>query len=169
MNVSSVEVFSWTFLAGLVPLTVSFLSGSAIVAFLAFQNQLKLQRIKWLQELYEAFYNSEQHKRVRQQIDFEDVDHLFSLLEKSDKNPQSLNQEERAELDRFTDYLNFFEWIAFLEKKKQFSFDDLDILFKYYLVRLLQVDKSQRFRKYIKDNGYEGLHSLLNHYSAVNG
>lgn len=152
---------------GIGPIVVSFLSGSALVGFLAFRNQLRLQKIKWLQELYADFYSSDRYKQVRQRIDFEDIDSLIFLLQKSDNDPKSLTQEERTEVDQLTDYLNFFEWIAFLEKKKQFSFEDLDDLFKYYLVRLLQVDKGQHLRKYIKENGYEQLHRLLNHYSFV--
>lgn len=155
------------FFDGTGTIVLSFLSGSAVVGFLGFRNQLRLQKIRWLQELYSDFYSSDHYRQVRQRIDFADIDDLVLLLDKSDSDPKSLSQTERAQVDQFTDYLNFFEWIAFLEKKGQFSLEDVNDLFKYYLVRLLQVDKGQRLRKYIKEHGYEQFHKLLNHYSFV--
>src|SRR5262245_43176578 len=150
-----------------------FLSGIGIfflliTAWVAYKNYVyntQLERLKWLQQLFESFYNSDRYKSVRQQIDFDDVKGLLTLLQRSDSEPGGLRREERVQVDELTDYLNFFEWIAFLETKEQLTFEDVDAMFNYYLKRLLQVDQDQQLRRYIRDNGFERLHRLLNHYS----
>jgi hypothetical protein len=143
------------------------LSGTAISAFVSFRYQTKLDRLKWLQQLYDTFYNSERYKSIRQEIDFAGGAKLFPLLRRSDSEPGALGSEERNEVDRFTDYLNFFEWLAHLEDEKQLEFKDLDAMFNYYLIRLLQIDQDQQIRHYMKRHGYEKLHQLLNRYSRV--
>jgi hypothetical protein len=152
-----------------------FLSGIGIffllvTAWVAYKNYIyhtQLERLKWLQQLFESFYNSNRYKTVRQQIDFDDMKGLRALLRRSDAEPAELRREEREQVDLFTDYLNFFEWIAFLESKEQLAFEDVDAMFNYYLKRLLQVDDDQQLRRYIRDQGFERLHRLLNRYSPM--
>jgi hypothetical protein len=152
-----------------------FLSGIGIffllvTAWVAYKNYIyhtQLERLKWLQQLFESFYNSDRYKTVRQQIDFDDMKGLLSLLRRSDSEPAELRREERVQVDLFTDYLNFFEWIAFLESKEQLAFEDVDAMFNYYLKRLLQVDEDQQLRRYIRDKGFERLHRLLNRYTSL--
>jgi hypothetical protein len=120
-----------------------FLSGIGILfllitAWVAYKNYIyhtQLDRLKCLQRLFESFYSSDRYKFVRQQIDFDDVKGLLSLLRRSDSEPAELRPEERAQVDLFTDYLNFFEWIAFLESKEELAFEDVDAMFNYYLKR----------------------------------
>lgn len=95
--------------------------------------------------MYEKFYEREQLKNVRERLDCES------------------NHEQVSELvlkgqADFTDYLNFFEFVAFLEYSKQLEREEIEDLFGYYLGCLKQHD---RVRKYIKENGYERLDKLL--------
>ncbi len=139
-----------------------------ITAWVAYKNYIyhtQLERLKWLQQLFESFYSSDRYKSVRQQIDFDDFAGLLALLRRSDSEPRELRREERIQVDLLTDYLNFFEWIAYLESKEQLTFEDVDAMFNYYLKRLLQVDPDRQLRRYIRDNGFERLHRLLNRYS----
>lgn len=143
------------------------IAGTAIMAAIRYRHQSSLERMKWLQQLYDNFYNSERYKQVRQLIDFDDLEALIQLLRKSDAAPRELRAEDRDRVDQLTDYLNFFEWIGYLEKERQLTIKNIDTMFKYYLVRSMQVDGHQALRKYIKDHGYEELHRLLNHYSKI--
>jgi len=141
-----------------------------ITAWVAYKNYVyhtQLDRLKWLQQLFESFYAVDRYKSIRQQIDYDGLKRLMPLLLRSEHDPESLRSEERTEVDMFTDYLNFFEWIAFLESKEQLDFEDVDAMFNYYLKRLLQVDHDEQLRKYIRDQGFEELDRLLNHYSRV--
>ena len=60
----------------------------------------------------------------------------------------------------FTDYLNFFEFIAFLKTSKQLTDSEIESLFGYYLDCL---NRHDRLKQYIAnaENGYEGLTNLL--------
>ena len=61
---------------------------------------------------------------------------------------------------KFTDYLNFFEFIVFLKTSKQLKNSEIEVLFGYYFDCL---NRHQRVKQYIADpeNGYEGLAEML--------
>jgi hypothetical protein len=61
---------------------------------------------------------------------------------------------------QFTDYLNFFEFIAFLKTTKQLGDSEVEDLFGYYLNCL---NRHADVRKYILnlENGYEGIAKLI--------
>ncbi len=133
-----------------------------------YYRQTKLEKLKWIQQLYEKFYNTDQYRLIRQKIDFDNLDDLLPLLQKDETESRNFTLEQCNQLDQFTDYLNFFEWIAFSEKKGQLSYNDLDVMFNYYLARIVIIDKRHQGQigKYMKDNGYEQLFRLLSdHYS----
>jgi hypothetical protein len=150
-----------------------FLSGLGTIVLAAlglwarrnYRRQVNLEQMRWLQQLYDSFYNSERYKEVRQVIDFDELGQTLELLRRGDADPHQLSLPERAKLDQFTDYLNFFEWLAYLEEEKQLTFPQLDTMFGYYLARLAQVDRNHQLRQYIRDKGYEQLHRLLDRYA----
>jgi hypothetical protein len=141
------------------------LAALALWARQNYRRQVSLEQMRWLQQLYDSFYNSDRYKEVRQAIDFDELGQTMELVRRGDADPHQLTLPERAQLDQFTDYLNFFEWLAYLEKEKQLTFRQLDTMFGYYLTRLLQVDRNRPLRRYIQENGYEQLHVLLDRYS----
>jgi hypothetical protein len=131
----------------------------------SYRRQVNLEQMRWLQQLYDSFYNSDRYKEMRQAIDFDELEQTIELLRRADAEPHQLSLPERARVDQFTDYLNFFEWLAYLEEQKQLTFQQLDTMFGYYLTRLLQVDRSRQLRQYIQEKGYEQLQELLDRYS----
>jgi hypothetical protein len=87
-----------------------------------------------------------------------------------DDNPPDAPQVEelvRNEDPDLTDYLNFFEFMAYLEARGQLSRRDVVALFDYYL-RLLS--KHKDVRRYVLDdrNGYGYLKKLLPRFPPVN-
>lgn len=140
------------------------LAGLGLWARQNYRRQVNLEQMKWLQQLYDSFYNSDRYKEVRQMVDFDELGHTMELLRRSETDPHHLSLPERAQLDQFTDYLNFFEWLAYLEKEGQLTFSQLDTMFRYYLTRLLEIDKNRELRKYIQEEGYEQLSRLLGRY-----
>jgi len=147
--------------------------GGLIAAGLAYRNyhrQTQLERLKWLQQLYESFYCGERYKKIRQLVDFDDLNELLTLLQQGDDESRNLTNDQPDSVDRFTDYLNFFEWIAILEDRGQLAFRDLDDMFNYYISRLIAVDKrhGEQISNYIRDNGYGKFHRLLvTHYGVA--
>jgi len=141
------------------------LAGLAVWARQSYRRQVNVEQMRWLQQLYDGFYNSDHYKSIRRMIDFDELDQTLDLLRRGDADPHQLSLPERAQVDELTDYLNFFEWLAFLEEEKQLTFTQLDTMFGYYLARLLQVDKNRQLRKYIQEKGYEQLNGLLDRYA----
>ena len=62
------------------------------------------------------------------------------------------------EPSEFTDYLNFFEFVAVLEKSGQLKSNEIEDLFHYYLDCL---EKSPKIREYLAAKGYEHLGEFL--------
>jgi hypothetical protein len=106
----------------------------------------RLRRAEWLGSLYDKFYERSELKAVREVMDCEGgqsaaIDKLVS--------------EEPPE---FSDYLNFFEFVAVLRKSRQLTQGEIEDLFHYYLDCL---ENCRAVRAYIAKKGYEQLDRLL--------
>lgn len=120
---------------------------AAIFALCVYRSNSRLERARWASTLYERFYEKNDLKDIRNALDCPpDSDSISELVLREDS--------------KFTDYLNFFEFIAFLKHSRQLRDSEVDDLFGYYLACLRRHD---RVRSYIKDpgNGYEGLARLF--------
>lgn len=89
-------------------------------------------------QLVQKFYERPELKDIREILDCEaghsaDIDNL-------------INTEPR----NFTDYLNFFEFVAVLQKSRQLTKDEIEDLFCYYLDCL---EHCVAVRKYIAAKG----------------
>lgn len=113
-----------------------------------YYRKVALERATWLSSLYSKFYEAPDLKRIRKILD--------------DNPPGAPQVEEltRNEDPDLTDYLNFFEFMAYLEVRGQLGRRDVAALFDYYL-RLLS--KHKDVRRYVSDdrNGYGYLKKLL--------
>lgn len=111
-----------------------------------FSKSKKLERAKWLKDLYEKFYEKEELKQVRDKIDQRDHETVRAYV----KNEPS----------EFTDYLNFFEFVGYLRETKQILDKEILGLFDYYLRNLKD---EPLIRKYLgdKSHGYEKLRLML--------
>jgi hypothetical protein len=112
-----------------------------------------LDRANWLSSLYTKFYEADKLKQTRNALD----ENLPDA-----ENVQKMVDDEAPD---FTDYLNFFEFMAYLEDRGQLSEKDVAALFDYYLRNL---SKHKSVRKYIgKDKkGYGYLQKLLPRFPA---
>jgi hypothetical protein len=88
------------------------------------ENQL-LERSKWAASLYKQFFLKTGLLSMRRKLDrLPDSSEVAELVAKED--------------DVFTDYLNFFEHVAYLVKRKQINREDAEAYFDYYLSCLKQ-------------------------------
>ena len=129
--------------------TISALGTALAAGYAAFvyRRNSTLERARWASSLYEKFYEATTLKQMRDELDcMSDVDSVNEIV----------SREEPA----FTDYLNFFEFIAYLKSSKQLKDSEIEALFGDYLDC---VNRHDRGRQYISDrkNGYEGLADLL--------
>ena len=120
---------------------------AALGAFLVYRRNSRLERARWATVLYEKFYESDRYKSVRALVD-------------SPPDSDQVTQLVISEEDKFTDYLNFFEYVAFLKESKQLRGTEVTALFGYFLDCF---NRHERLQKYIEnpDNGYEKLRVLL--------
>ena len=119
---------------------------AGFAAFVYYRNST-FERAKWAASLYEKFYEETNLKQLRDRLD-------------SLKDSDSVNEIVIREDSAFTDYLNFFEFIAFLRSSKQLKDSEIESLFGYYLDCL---NRHDRVKQYVSnpENGYEGLAKLL--------
>jgi len=121
-------------------------AGTALWGIYVYFTNSRLRRAEWLASLYEKFYERPELKVVREVLDCEGgqsaaIDKLVS--------------EETAE---FSDYLNFFEFVAVLRKSGQLTQEEIEDLFHYYLDC---IENCRAVRAYIAKKGYEQLDRLL--------
>lgn len=124
----------------------------AWLAWLTYRKREKLERAKWMQELYEKFYERSDLKKFRDLVDSEEED----IARRAE-----LNKRIEEESPEFTDYLNFFEFLGYLEESKQISEEEIRGMFHYYLAN---IKRNGQIVKYIRDpkKGFEKLEKLLN-------
>jgi hypothetical protein len=118
----------------------------AIVAVWTYRQRLKLERAKWMKDLYEKFYEQAELKKVRDLVDSRDSKEISNLV--------------RDEPASFTDYLNFFEFLAYLHESNQITRHEILGLFEYYLRSLRDQPDVAR---YVDDpaKGFEKVRKLL--------
>jgi hypothetical protein len=140
---STIQIAYWT--AGIVYSMVA--TVAAIGALLVYRNNSKRERARWAEGLYARFYERPELKKVRDQLD----------CVSGDAGVASLVSEESSAL---TDYLNFFEFVAYLKSSKQLSESDVQALFGYYL------DCLRRHKDVVgyirnKEKGFEYLSKIM--------
>ncbi|MDE3178059.1 MAG: hypothetical protein KGM47_00245 [Acidobacteriota bacterium] len=115
-------------------------------ALLTYRQSVNLERAKWVKELYEKFYERNDLKDVRDLLDSDDQNKIAELVQTEPRN--------------FTDYLNFFEFLAYLSRSKQIGKEEVSILFDYYLENL---SGNKNVRDYISNSkkSFEQLRELL--------
>lgn len=118
---------------------------AAIKAVAVYKDNSKLERAKWLSNLYEKFYERRGLKEVREQIDCPTDDaQVAELISRRESN--------------LADYLNFFQFIVYLKDNGQLTQEEIKFMFNYYLLCL---KKHGNLRNYMKDNGFGQLDSFL--------
>ncbi len=110
-----------------------------------------LEKAKWLNGLYEKFYEKATFKQIRLAIDYKTEEYI--------NLKQILNTNEDLELQgNLVDYLNFFEFIATLKEKRQLKITDINMVFGYYINDLKDSDFIIQF---IKKSGFQNLEKLI--------
>lgn len=119
---------------------------AAIIAAINYLNQTRLKRAEWVKSLFEKFFESPVYKEVRGWLDYDELSGKLSGLD-----PR--NNEEK-----FTDFLNFFEFIGVLYSRRQIKFEEVYELFDYYLKKIKDDPNCQAW---IEKYGFEKLKALL--------
>jgi hypothetical protein len=134
----------------LVTLCISLLGVAlpAWLALIAYRNQTRTKTAEFLLALHKSFFVDEFYKTIRDQIDSGSAEAIDALV--------------KEETPAFTDFLNFFELVAYMEKQGTLSNDDIAALLGHYL-RILCENAS--LTAYIADskNGFEHLKNLVEH------
>lgn len=116
------------------------------IAVLTYRRNAQIERAKWTLILYEKFYEKPDLKRVRE------------ILDSEPDNEEVTQMVANCPGAEFPDYLNFFEYVAFLIRKKHLNIEDVKAHFDYY-IRCLKRHPS--VLGFIKESGFEGLDKLL--------
>lgn len=99
---------------------------AAIAAFVAarvYRANLRLERAKWVETLYSRFFEKDTLKEIRDALD------CHAGSKQAEQVPALVEKEGPA----WTDYLNFFEFVAYLQETGQIDRKDVNALFQYYL------------------------------------
>lgn len=125
-------------------------AGSAAVsAFFVYRSNAQRERARWAESLYSRFFEQTGLKAVRDLLD-------------SDAGDPRVKDLVTNEGSDWTDYLNFFEFVAYLQSSKQLSERDVQALFGYYLECL---KRHHAVVEYVRDEGkgFYYLRHLLTH------
>lgn len=124
---------------------LSYIAGAsaALGAMWVYRSNSRRERARWAESLYSRFYEKDELKRVRDLLDCEAGNSQVSEL-------------VTVESSDWTDYLNFFEFVAYLQSSKQLTNEDVEALFSYYLKCLKRHPEVVAYLRN-KEKGYEYL------------
>jgi hypothetical protein len=166
LKLGSESVNGWgAFLSGCGALTLAL--ATIVAGFFAvsdFRSRVLAEKSKWFLQLYEKLFENPQYKHVRRKLDYADTEEIKMLIRR-DAESKEFTEAERTVFDEFTDYLNFFEFVAHLKEVGQLTSQDINATFDYYL-RLLTKQRNPEIRGYLKKEGFENLDKLLLEYEG---
>jgi len=117
-----------------------------LIAAVNYRSQTRIKRAEWIKSLFEKFFETPIYKEVRGWLDY---DELAGKL---------LGTDQRINEEKFTDFLNFFEFIGVLYDREQIGKDEVFELFDYYLKKIKDDPNCQ---VWIEKYGFEKLKALL--------
>jgi hypothetical protein len=126
--------------------------GAVVAAWIALRNyqaQTRLKQAEWLKSLFEKFFENQYYKEVRVWLDY---GRLHEKLTVEDAPGRQANEE------KFTDFLNFFEFIGVLYSRKHLTGQQVYDVFDYYLKKIKSDPDCQQW---INEYGFEKLKWLL--------
>ncbi len=122
---------------------------AVLVAVVNYRSQTKLKQAEWLKSLFEKFFEDSTYKEVRVWLDYGT---LHERLMVADAAARQVNEE------KFTDFLNFFEFIGVLYSRKHLSLEQVCDVFDYYLKK---ITADADCREWIDQYSFEKLKALL--------
>ena len=93
---------------------------AAFRAVSVYGENARRERARWADSLFSRFFVAPDYKKVRDLLD----------RDSDDREVVELVNGDNAD---WTDYLNFFEFVFYLQASKQLSKEDVDALFGYYV------------------------------------
>ena len=122
---------------------------AVIVAVVNYRAQTRLKQAEWLKSLFEKLFENSNYKEVRMWLEY---GQLHGRLTVEDQQLREINEE------KFTDFLNFFEFIAVLHARDHLTEDQVYDVFDYYLKKIRSDEDCQLW---INQNSFEKLKALL--------
>ena len=120
-----------------------------LIAALTYSRQIRIKHGEWLQSLFEKFFENENFKEVRSWLDYDELDKKIQAVDDSEK---------RKNEEKFTDFLNFFEFIGILHFRNELNFKEINVLFDYYLKK---IKSNHNCQIWIDEYGFKKLKTLL--------
>jgi hypothetical protein len=100
---------------------------AVMVAVVNYRAQTRLKQAEWLKSLFEKFFENSTYKEVRIWLEY---GYLHDRLTFGDVSFREVNEE------KFTDFLNFFEFIGVLYSRKHLTIEQVSDVFGYYLGKI---------------------------------
>ncbi|HLZ88746.1 MAG TPA: hypothetical protein VKQ52_15930 [Puia sp.] len=122
--------------------------GITIAAF-NYRHQTRIKQAEWLKSLFEKFFEGSMYKEVRVWLDY---GNLHQRLTVDDAGQRQQNEE------KFTDFLNFFEFIGVLHARGHLPLEQVRDVFDYYLRK---IGSDADCREWIDKYSFEKLKALL--------
>ena len=121
----------------------------AIIAVINYRAQTRLKQAEWLKSLFEKFFENLTYKEVRSWLDYGLLHERLTIADAA---------QQRANEEKFTDFLNFFEFIGVLYWRKHLTIEQVYDVFDYYL---LKIRADADCQEWIGQYSFEKLKALL--------
>jgi len=125
---------------------------AVLIAVVNYRAQTRLKQAEWLKSLFEKFFENSTYKEVRIWLDY---GYLHDRLTVGEISLREENEE------KFTDFLNFFEFIGVLNSRQHLTIEQVTDVFDYYLRKIKSDADCQQW---INQYSFEKLKLLLEQF-----
>ena len=99
----------------------------ALIAAVSYKAQQRIKRAEFLTSLYKEFFTESRYNDARVWLDYGKLHDKLNII---DEEERIINEE------KFTDFLNFFEYVGVLYSRNHLTYEQVYEVFDYYLKKI---------------------------------
>jgi gamma-glutamylcyclotransferase (GGCT)/AIG2-like uncharacterized protein YtfP len=135
---------------------------AAIWAVVSYRSAKRSEKSRWMKELFSEFFFNNNFDEIRDLLEFGYATKLEPLLYQAalGRYNEIDTEEERRLVKELDNFLNYMEYVLYLEDNNQISRDDVEVTFGYW-IGVLADDQHALLRDYCDKFGYERVSALV--------
>ncbi len=135
---------------------------AATWAVVSYRSAKKSEKSRWMKELFSEFFFNNNFDEIRDLLEFGYQSKLEPLLYQAalGRYNQIDTPEERRLIKELDNFLNYMEYVLYLEDNGQIGRSDVDVTFGYW-ISVLADDQHAFVRHYCENFGYERVFELV--------
>jgi len=125
-----------------------------------YKRNCRAESARWLYDSYKDFFFQRRFSKICDLIEYHYKEKVEGVLRKRVEGTGDINNEDIKLLRDLDCFLNYFDFIIYLENEGHFNKEELRTLFNYWL-ELMKKSDYEILQNYIKKFGFKRIQSVI--------